>query len=141
MKGQRMKELKIQALVEKLPEVAEFVDIELEKLDCNMKVQMQIDVAVEEIFVNVANYAYQPDVGDATIIFDTVDDGKTVSITFKDSGVPYNPLEKEDPDITLSGEQRPIGGLGIFMVKKSMDKVLYEHKDGQNVLTLLKSIE
>lgn len=136
-----MKELKIQALVEKLPEVAEFVDIELEKLDCNMKVQMQIDVAVEEIFVNIANYAYQPDVGDATIIFDTVDDGKTVSITFKDSGVPYNPLEKEDPDITLSGEQRPIGGLGIFMVKKSMDKVLYEHKDGQNVLTLLKSIE
>lgn len=136
-----MRELKIQALVEKLPEVAEFVDIELEKLDCNMKVQMQIDVAVEEIFVNIANYAYQPDVGDATIIFDTVDDGKTVSITFKDSGVPYNPLEKEDPDITLSGEQRPIGGLGIFMVKKSMDKVLYEHKDGQNVLTLLKSIE
>ncbi len=141
MKGQRMKELKIQALVEKLPEVAEFVDIELEKLDCNMKVQMQIDVAVEEIFVNIANYAYQPDVGDATIIFDTVDDGKTVSITFKDSGVPYNPLEKEDPDITLPGEQRPIGGLGIFMVKKSMDKVLYEHKDGQNVLTLLKSIK
>lgn len=63
-----------------------------------------------------------------------------ISITFSDSGKPYNPLEKPDPDVTLSAEERSIGGLGIFMVKKSMDDMRYEYKDGQNILTITKRL-
>jgi len=135
-----MKELKIKALVDNLHKVNEWVDEELEQLDCPIKIQMQIDIAVEEIFVNIANYAYTPNTGEACINMEYCKEGNLVKITFIDSGVPYNPLAKEDPDVTLSGDERPIGGLGIFMVKKSMDEMLYDYKDGQNVLTLIKKL-
>ena len=135
-----MDELTIEASVDKLNDVLAFVDERLEALDCPMKTQMQIDVAVEELFVNIASYAYQPGTGQATIRFEKEDDPLTVAITFLDSGVPYDPLAKEDPDVTLSAEERQIGGLGIFMVKKSMDDVSYEHRDGQNVLTIKKKL-
>ena len=134
-----MKELYIEATVDNLSEVLGFVDEQLEAADCAMKVQMQIDLAVEEIFVNIANYAYDPETGPATVRVDVTPDGSTVTITFVDNGVPYDPLAKADPDITLSAEDRPIGGLGIFMVKKSMDEVSYEYKDGKNRLTIKKS--
>lgn len=133
-----MKELVIEARTENLDEVLAFVDGELEKHDCNMKVQMQIDIAVEEIFVNIAHYAYDPAVGKATIRVEVTDN--TVSLTFVDNGIPYDPLAKEDPDVTLSAEERQIGGLGIFMVKKSMDDISYEYKDGQNILTFSKTL-
>ena len=114
----------IEALTDNLPNVLEYIDSELEKMDCPFKVQMQIDIAVEEIFVNIASYAYAPDTGKATIKIE--------------SGVPYDPLKKQDPDVTLSADEREIGGLGIFMVKKSMDDMFYEYKDGQNILTIVK---
>ena len=117
-----------------------FIDGILEENECNMKVQMQIDVAVEEIFVNIASYAYTPEVGMVTIQVEILDDPERAEITFIDKGIPYNPLAKEDPDTTLSAEERQIGGLGIYMVKKSMDAMRYEHTDGQNILTLVKNI-
>ena len=133
-----MSELKIEAKTENLSQVISFIDSILEENDCPLKTQFQIDVAVEEIYVNIANYAYAPGVGDAEIEAEILPDSKTLKVTFKDSGTPYDPLKKVDPDVTLGVEDRQIGGLGIYMVKKSMDKVDYEYKDGQNILTIYK---
>ncbi|MBP5490590.1 MAG: SpoIIE family protein phosphatase [Lachnospiraceae bacterium] len=133
-------ELVVEALTENLPQVTAFVDARLEAADCPMKAQMQIDVAVEEIFVNIAGYAYAPEIGMATVRVEVSEEPLTVTITFIDHGVPYDPLAKEDPDVTLSAEQRELGGLGIFMTKKLMDDVSYEYKDGQNILTLRKKL-
>ncbi len=135
-----MKELEIEALSENLPQVLAFVDEQLEAADCPMKIQIQIDIAVEEIFVNIAHYAYAPETGKAMVRIETLGDPPSVDITFIDNGVPYDPLAKADPDITLSAEERQIGGLGIFMVKKSMDDVKYEYLDGHNILTLKKGL-
>ena len=136
-----MKELTLQASVDNLSDLNSFVNAFLDPLNCSEKDRYQLCLVVEELFTNIASYAYGPEGGTATIRLAYDEASGSVQVTVIDSGIPFNPLEKEDPDITLPGEQRPIGGLGIFMVKKSMDKVLYEHKDGQNVLTLLKSIE
>lgn len=134
-----MKELRIEAKTNRLNDVLAFIDEVLESMDCPMKAQMQLDIAVEEIFVNIAHYAYAPGEGDAVIIIESESDPRGVTITFKDRGIPYDPCAKEDPDITLSAEERQIGGLGIYMVKKSMDSMEYERKDDQNVLTIRKT--
>lgn len=133
-------EIEIKALTENLQELISFVDGNLEDMGVSMKAQMQIDIAVEELFVNIAHYAYAPDVGEAVISVAKDKEKNQISITFADSGKPYNPLEKLDPDVTLSAEERSIGGLGIFMVKKSMDDMRYEYKDGQNILTITKRL-
>lgn len=135
-----MKELTINATVENIPEVTAFVDEQLEALDCPMKAQMQIDIAIDELFSNIAHYAYNPDVGPATVRVEVTENPLAVLITFIDNGMPYDPLSTEDPDITLSAEERSIGGLGIYMVKKSMDEITYEYKDGQNILKIKKHI-
>ena len=141
MKGESgMKELVLEARRDNLNEVLGCVDEELEKLDCPIKTQMTIDIAVEEIYINIASYAYRPGTGNAVIRIEVEDDPMAVMLTFIDSGMPYNPLDKEDPDITLAAEDRQIGGLGIFMVKKSMDDVTYEYKDGKNNFTIKKYI-
>ena len=136
-----MKELTLDARVECLEQALAFVDEELEALDCPMKAQMQIDIAVEEIFVNIAHYAYAPDTGLAVIRIETLSEPRRMAITFIDRGVPYDPLAKPDPDVALSAEDRQIGGLGIYMVKKSMDEMRYAYEDGQNRLTLIKNLE
>ena len=136
----RMAELHVEAAAENLEQVINFVETRLEELECPLKIQMQIDVAVEEIFVNIANYAYQSGTGQVTIGIDKEEEAGLVTIRFADSGIPFNPLELENPDITLSAEERNIGGLGIYMVKKSMDDISYEYKDGQNILTIKKKI-
>ena len=133
-------ELDIEATKENLPKVMEFVERMLEAVDCPPKAGMQIDIAVEEIFTNIVNYAYAPGKGNAIVRVDVTDHPVTVSITFIDNGKPYDPLAKEDPDITLSAEERQIGGLGIFMTKQVMDDVIYEYKDGRNILTLKKNL-
>jgi len=135
-----MKELTINATLENIPEVTAFVDEQLEALGCPMKAQMQIDIAIDELFGNIAHYAYNPDVGPATVRVEVQENPMAVVITFIDKGVPYDPLKKEDPDVTLSAEERDIGGLGIYMVKKSMDEVLYEYRDGQNILKIKKKL-
>ena len=133
-----MKELTVEASVKNITAVLAFLDAELEALDCPMKAQMQIDVAVDELFSNIANYAYPGKTGTALIQFGFDPADRMASITFIDSGIPYDPLKKPDPDITLSASEREIGGLGIFLVKETMDDMSYEYKDGKNQLTLVK---
>lgn len=135
-----MKELNISATVENIAAVTAFVDEQLEELDCPMKTQLQVDVAIDELFGNIAHYAYNPEIGAATVRVEVTDKPLSVVITFIDNGVPYDPLAKADPDVTLSAEERQIGGLGIYMVKKSMDDVSYEYKNGQNILRIKKHI-
>ena len=135
-----MKELTIAATVENIEVVTDFVNQQLELLECPMKAQMQIDIAIDELFSNIAHYSYNPEVGQATVRVEVVENPLAVTITFIDNGIPYDPLAKEDPDLTLSAEERQIGGLGIYMVKKSMDEITYEYKDGQNILSIEKCI-
>ena len=135
-----MERLQVQATKENLLEVSAFVEGYLEQLDCPMKSMMQISVAVEEIYINIASYAYGDSLGMAEIELEHNEAEGSVDITFKDSGIPYNPLEKEDPDVTLSAEERAIGGLGIYMVKKSMDDMKYKYEDGKNILTITKKL-
>ena len=135
-----MKELTIDAAVENIAEVTAFVDSELEALDCPVKVQMQIDIAIDELFGNIAHYAYHPEVKPATVRVEVLENPLSVVITFIDNGVPYDPLKTKEPDITLSAEERMIGGLGIYMVKKTMDDIAYEYREGQNILRIKKSI-
>ena len=135
-----MKELTVDAAVENIEVVTDFVNEELEKLDCPVKARRQIDVAIDELFGNIARYAYSPDVGKATVRFSVEENPLEVTITFIDNGIPFNPLEKSNPDTHLSAEERPIGGLGIFLVKKSMDLGEYEDKNGQNILKIKKNL-
>lgn len=135
-----MKELNITATIENIETVTAFVNEQLEAYDCPMKAQMQIDIAIDELFGNIAHYAYNPEVGNATVRVEVVEDPLAVIITFIDNGIPYDPLAKEDPNIKLSAEERQIGGLGIYMVKKTMDEITYEYKDGQNILKIKKEI-
>ena len=133
-------ELEIEAVPENLTEVMDFVRKSMEDVNCPPKAAMQIDIAVEEIFINIASYAYKPETGKAVVRVQVVDDPITVVITFMDNGIPYDPLAKEDPDTTLSADEREIGGLGIFMTKKAMDEISYEYKEGKNILTLKKHL-
>ena len=135
-----MKELIIDATVENIEKVVEFVDEQLEKLECPIKAQMQIDIAIDELFGNIAHYAYHPKVGTATVRVEVTENPLAVAVTFIDNGVPYDPLAAQDPDTTLSAEERQIGGLGIYMVKKSMDEISYEYREGKNILKIKKKI-
>lgn len=135
-----MREMDIAATLENLDTVMAFVDQQLEEVGCSMKAQMQIDIAVEEVYVNIAHYAYNPEVGGVTIRVQIEEEPLAVILTFIDKGKPYDPLAKEDPDVTLAAEDRQIGGLGIFMVKKSMDNISYEYNEGRNILTLKKKL-
>ncbi len=132
-------ELVIEAAVKNLPAVMRFIEEHLENTRCSLKARMQISIATEEVFVNIANYAYAPGKGNATVRID-VSEEPVVIITFIDQGIPFDPLAREDPDVGLPASRRRIGGLGIFMTKKSMDNVEYEYKDGQNILRLKKNL-
>ena len=134
-----MKSITVEAKIENVDKVTEFVNEMLEEKDCPLKVQMQLDVAIDEIFGNIAYYAYGKGSGNATIQIEMEDNPPKITLTFIDQGIPYNPLENKDPDITLDIEDREIGGLGIFLVKKTMDELSYEYADGQNILTMKKN--
>ena len=135
-----MKELVVEADRKNLWEVQSFIDEQLEEVGCPMTTQIAIDVAVEELFVNIASYAYEQGEGVAVVQVTVHEDPLSVEITFIDNGVQYDPLAKEDPDVTLSAKERKKGGLGIFMVKNTMDNVSYEYKDGKNILTIKKNL-
>ena len=132
------KTLNIEATKDNLYKVMEFVDEFLEEKNCLPKAQTQIDLSVEEVFVNIANYAYRDSKGDCEII-QSYSNGE-FTITFKDSGMPFDPLAKADPDNSLSADERQIGGLGVFLVKKNMDEVTYKFEENKNILTLKKRI-
>ncbi len=137
-----MKKMTVKAGLDNLNRVLACVDEELETAGCSMKKQMQVDIAVEEMFVNIANYAYAPGEGDADVCVETeeTDGGKRIRITLADQGKPYDPLMQEAPDVSLPAEKRKIGGLGIFMARKNMDDMTYEYRDGRNILTMFKRI-
>ena len=135
-----MNEFVIEATRENLPKVISFVNEHLEAADCNMRTQIQIDIAVEELFINIASYAYDPEIGTAVVQVTVTDEPLSVEITFIDNGRQYDPLAKDDPDITLPINKRKKGGLGIFMVKNSMDDIHYEYADGKNILTIKKNL-
>ena len=129
-----------EAKVEALSDVLGFVDQTLEGYECPMKIQMAVCVAIEEVFVNVAHYAYGEGEGDMTLGIGFDEESRTITFRMADGGVPFDPLKKPDPDITLSAEEREIGGLGIFITKKTMDTVTYAYENGENVLTMTKKI-
>lgn len=135
-----MNELTVEATVANIEAVTAFVNEHLDAYDCPMKVQIQIDVAIDELFGNIAQYAYDPETGPATVRVEVEEDPLAVIITFIDNGKPFDPLSGTDPDITLSAEERKIGGLGVFLVKNTMDDVKYEYKDGQNILCIRKAM-
>ena len=134
------RELTIDATEGNLAAAQEFVESVISGTDCPMKPQMMISLAVEEIFINIASYAYAPKTGEATITAELQDHSSMLVLTFRDRGIPYDPVAKEDPNLHVPVEEREIGGLGIYMTKKIMDAVLYEYRDGQNVLTLKKNL-
>ncbi len=135
-----MKEITLKAVIESIPQATSFVDEQLEAIECPMKAQMQLDVAIDELFCNIASYAYGAGEGKATIRFDYDPAARRVILSFIDEGVPFNPLESDEPDVSLSAEERAIGGLGIFLVKKTMDSIKYRYENGQNILTIEKQI-
>lgn len=135
-----MKTLTVKAKVQNLSRVLAFINKELDSAGCSKKSTFQIDVAVEELFVNIASYAYAPGSGDVTVSISISEDPAVAEITFLDAGVPYDPVSKSDPDVTLDAEKRTIGGLGIFMVKQSMDELLYDRRDDLNITTIRKKI-
>ncbi|WP_297212057.1 ATP-binding protein [uncultured Flavonifractor sp.] len=135
-----MRELSVDATVENIDRVTDFVNQELETLNCSQRTLYQIDVAVDELFGNIARYAYDPAVGPATVRVEVTENPLAVVITFIDHGIPYDPLSRTDPNVHLSAEERQIGGLGVFLVKKTMDGVSYEYKDGQNILRITKNL-
>ena len=133
-----MPRIKMPAVPERIEGALDFLNSILDNVGCTPKARMQLNVAADELLTNVAMYAYTKGKGDVSFSVDILDDPKRAVLTFIDSGIPYDPLKKEDPDITLSAEERKIGGLGIFIVKKTMDDMTYSYENGQNVLTIVK---
>ena len=135
-----MKKLKVEAAVKNIEVVTDFINAELERLNCPPKARTQISIAIDELFGNIARYAYTPKVGNAEVQFEVEENPLSVIITFIDSGKQFNPLEQAQPDITASAEERKIGGLGIFLIKKTMDMVEYDYKEGHNILKIKKHL-
>ena len=136
-----MQQITLPAAIENIEQATDFLNGILDKAGCSMRDRTKLDIALDELMSNVAQYAYAPGSGDITLSVEIPEAPKRVVLTLRDSGMPYNPLKKEDPDITLSADERKIGGLGIFIVRKYMDDMTYAYKDGQNVVTLIKRIE
>lgn len=134
------KELMVKAVIEELDCVLNLVRQGVSQTGGDEGIGLCVEMIAEEIYTNIASYAYPDVTKEARIICKVTDDPLTMTVIFEDWGIPYNPLLKEDPDITASVEDRPIGGLGIFMTKKMMDDVSYEYKDGRNRLTIRKNI-
>jgi anti-sigma regulatory factor (Ser/Thr protein kinase) len=138
--GAHMTKQTFPAKVEALSDVLGFVDQTLESYECPMKIQTAVCVAIEEVFVNVAHYAYGEGEGDMTLSIEFDAESREITFRMTDKGTPFDPLKKPDPDITLSAEEREIGGLGIFIAKKTMNTITYAYENGENILTMTKKI-
>ena len=134
-----MKEIKLKAIDENLSAVLEMTEAFLEG-QCSEEIKNEILISIDELFINIAHYAYGAEEGNAYIRLEMGEEPKSIKITLKDSGIPFDPFAKEDPNTDLTLEERKIGGLGIFMVKDYMDQVNYEYRDGSNIVTLVKNI-
>lgn len=134
-----MMEMTVAAKLDNVPVVTDFLNRELEAAGCPMKQRVQLDIVMDELFSNIARYAYPSGEGMATVHTEIFDEPRRVVLTFEDCGIPYDPLQKKDPDVSLKIEDRAIGGLGIFMVKKTVDNIRYERREGKNILTVEKN--
>ncbi len=132
--------LTLPAAIESIETATDSLNEILEEAGCSLHNQMILDVALDELMSNVARYAYAPGTGNITLTAEILEDPKRIVLTLADSGVPYDPLKKEDPDTSLSAEERKIGGLGIFIVKQSMDDMTYAYIDNQNIVTITKNL-
>lgn len=132
--------IEVQSDVDELDRVIGFVDGALEGTGASRKAVLQLELAVEEVFVNIARYAYHPEDGKVWVSCDVDEDTMSVAITFMDMGPEFDPLAAPDPDVTLPAEERGIGGLGIFLVKTNVDGISYRRRNGYNVLTIEKSL-
>lgn len=135
-----MREITVDAVLDQLDGVLAFLNRFLDEISCPFRIRLQLEVAVEELFVNIVSYAYQPGSGQATIRLGMESEPPAVTVTLTDSGIPYDPMAKPDPDVTLPAEKRQIGGLGIYMVKKTMDAMKYEYRNGQNTVVIKKNL-
>ena len=135
-----MTELTLAAKVENIETVTAFVEEYLDGVECSMKARMQIAIAIDEIISNIAHYAYPSKDGAVTIQVALMAEPDTAAITFIDNGIPYDPLKTADPDTTLPAEERDFGGLGIYMLKKTMDEIIYRYENGSNILTIYKKL-
>lgn len=135
-----MKEMTMEALVQNIPAATDFVNAQLDEVGCSPAEEMEIDVVLDEVLSNIANYAYTPEIGLVTIQVETEKDAPMVTISFADGGIPYNPLEQEAPDVNVPLQKRKIGGLGIHLTKKLMDHVSYEYREGKNILHIHKKL-
>ena len=132
------KKIRVAATRENLETVTAFLDEILDEKDCPLKIRLQVDLALEEMYINIANYAYTPKIGEMELRVAFDEEERELTMVLIDSGIPYDPLAKKDPDVTLSAEKRKIGGLGIYLVKKTMDSMMYERRDGRNIVTMKK---
>lgn len=132
--------LTVEAEIENVETITDFVNDQLKLMGCSKKTMRQIDVAVDELFSNICNYAYGSDTGHVTIRVAELPSQNSVQITLEDTGIPFDPLSHDDPDVTADLESRGIGGLGILMVKRTMSKVHYEYNEGVNTLTVVKTL-
>lgn len=135
-----MRDITLAATLDNISKVTDFVDEELERIGCPRKVKAQIDICIDEIFANIARYAYDSGTGDVTVRLDFDESERLFSLAFIDCGKPFDPTDVPEPDITSPLEERPIGGLGLFMVKNLMDSITYQREDGHNILTIQKRI-
>lgn len=136
----KMKELRLKATEYNIVTATEFINSALNDEGCSDGARALIDIAIDDLFCNIARYAYGEDEGYVLLRFEFDKMAKTASVTFIDRGIPFDPLKKKDPDITLSAEARKIGGLGIYMVKRIMDAVEYKYEDGCNMIRITKKI-
>ena len=136
-----MREMTVNATPEQIEQVVDFVNEQLDTLGCSDEVRIDVDVAVDELLGNIVQYAYGPDTGIVTVRVHAEEGPLVVVISFLDSGAPFNPLAEERPNTTsLPAKERPLGGLGLFLVKELMDELTYCYRDGHNVLTVRKAL-
>jgi anti-sigma regulatory factor (Ser/Thr protein kinase) len=136
-----MQEMTVNATPEQIERVVDFVNEQLAALGCTEEARVDVDVAVDELLGNIAQYAYDPDIGTVTVCMEAEEDPPAAVITFFDRGTPFNPLAEKRPDTTsLPAKERPLGGLGLFLVEELMDELTYCYRDGQNVLTVRKAL-
>ena len=133
-----MKECVLEAKIDNIYKLADFLEEQLSKLKVSMAEDMKMNLVMEELFVNIANYAYAPKTGSCTIRAEVFPEENAIALTFIDRGVPFNPLKRKDPDVTLSAKERRVGGLGIYMAKREVDEIIYRREGGQNILWLKK---
>lgn len=135
-----MREITVTSSTDQIRAVTDFVNEQLSGLKCPEEIRIEIDVAVDEIFGNISHYAYDPETGPVTIRFCSGEFPHSAVITFIDHGLPFDPLKTDDPDLSEPLRRRAIGGLGLYIVKNTMDEVTYRYEEGQNMLTIRKNI-